>query len=179
MGSREALHGRGRPGLDGALPHPPRRRRPRRPPREGDRRAVRDVAFLFGEKLKGLRRASVPVDAIPEERWAELLRAFVATPVLKQAWEPIVLAVAAAPERPVGDLLAERALGSEPPAWRTGIPAAFAAAAEKAYRKADAELVRRLAFAGLMPGLLGRVPATEVAAAVASSAPTNSAEVRA
>ncbi len=53
---------------------------------------VRDVAFLFGEKLKGLRRASVPVDAIPEERWAELLRAFVATPVLKQAWEPVVLA---------------------------------------------------------------------------------------
>ena len=39
------------------------------------------------EKLKGLLRASVPVDAVPEERWVELLRAFVATPVLKQAWE--------------------------------------------------------------------------------------------
>jgi glutamyl-tRNA(Gln) amidotransferase subunit E len=147
--------------------------------------SVRDVAFLFGEKLKGLRRASVPVDAIPEERWEELLRAFVAAPVLKQAWEPVVLAIAAEPARPVGDLLAERALGQEPPAWRAGIPAVFAAARDKAYRKDDGELVRRLAFAGLMPGLLGRVPATEVAAAVAaaadpgSSSAPNAPEVRA
>jgi Glu-tRNA(Gln) amidotransferase subunit E-like FAD-binding protein len=128
---------------------------------------VRDVAFLFGEKLKGLRRASVPVDAVPAERWAELLRAFVATPVLKQAWELVVLAMAAEPARPVPELLAERGLGAEPPAWRAGIPAAFAAAREKAYRKDDGDLVRRLAFAGLMPGLLGRVPASDVAAAVA------------
>jgi Glu-tRNA(Gln) amidotransferase subunit E-like FAD-binding protein len=140
--------------------------------------AVRDVAFLFGERLKGLRRASVPVDAIPEERWAELLRAFVATPVLKQAWEQIVLAIAATPARAVGDLLAERALGVEPPAWRAGIPAAFAAATEKAYRKEDARLVRRLAFASLMPGLLGRVPASEVEAAVTRAA-NGVAEVRA
>ncbi len=132
--------------------------------------SVRDVAFLFGEKLKGLRRASVPVDAIPEERWRELLRAFVATPVLKQAWELVVLAIAEAPERPVAALLAERGLGQEPPAWRAGIPAAFAAAADRAYRKKDAGLVRRLAFAGLMPGLLGRVPAAEVEAAVAAAA---------
>jgi len=141
--------------------------------------SVRDVAFLFGEKLKGLRRASFPVDTIPEERWIELLRAFVAAPVLKQAWEPIVLAIAEAPELPVADLLSERGLGQEPPAWREGIPAAFAAARDRAYRKEDAELVRRLAFAGLMPGLLGRVPATEVEAAVAAASSPNVPEVRA
>ena len=99
------------------------------------------------------------------------------TPVLKQAWELVVLAVAAQPARPVGDLLAERALGTEPPAWRTGIPAAFAAAAERAYRKDDADLVRRLAFASLMPGLLGRVPAAEVEAAVTSAADPASSSV--
>ena len=110
------------------------------------------------------------MDAVPEERWAELLRAFVATPVLKQAWEPVVLAICEAPGRPVGELLAERALGQEPPAWRAGIPAAFAAARERAHRKGDADLVRRLAFASLMPGLLGRVPAAEVEATVAAAA---------
>ena len=63
--------------------------------------------------------------------------------------------------------------------------AAFAAATQKAYRKNDADLVRRLAFASLMPGLLGRVPAAEVEAAVtsaaspASPAVPNAPEVRA
>jgi hypothetical protein len=117
------------------------------------------------------------VDAVPEERWAELLRAFVATPVLKQAWELAVLAICEAPDRPVGELLAGRGFGQEPPAWRTGIPAAFAAARERAYRKEDADLVRRLAFASLMPGLLGRVPATEVEAAVTAVANTVSPAV--
>ena len=124
--------------------------------------AVRDVAFLFGERLKGLRRASVPVDAVPEERWAELLRAFVAMPVLKQAWEPVVLALCAEPARSVPEILAGQGLGAEPPAWRGGVPAALAAAREKAYRKDDAVLVTKLALAALMPGLLGRVPATVV-----------------
>jgi len=137
--------------------------------------SVRDVAFLFGEKLKGLRRASVPVNAVPEERWRELLRAFVAIPVLKQAWELAVLAICESPGRPVADLLAERGFGTEPPAWRAGVPAALAAAREKAYRKDDAALVSKLALATLMPGLLGRVPASAVSEEVSKALPEVSA----
>ncbi len=131
--------------------------------------SVRDVAFLFGERLKGLRRKGVPVDAVPEPRWEELLHAFAARPVLKQAWEPLVRAVAAEPGSPVAGHLAARGLGEEPAAWRTGLAEALASAREKAYRKDDPALVARLALARLMPGLLGRVAADEVAAAVSAA----------
>ena len=49
---------------------------------------------------------------------------------------------------------------------RAGANCALAAAREKAYRNDDAALVGKLALAALMPGLLGRVPASDVAAEV-------------
>ena len=125
---------------------------------------LRRACLLFGERLVGLRRAGVDVGAVPAVRWVELLQAFVATPVLWEAWEPIVRAVAAAPERPVAEMLASSGLGSAPPAWREAVAAAAADAAGE-FRRGDGAGLLRLVMGRVMPALRGRVRGADVAAA--------------
>ena len=48
---------------------------------------LRTACFFFGERWKGLRRAGVPVESIPEDRWCELFQATHSLPQLREARE--------------------------------------------------------------------------------------------
>ncbi len=126
---------------------------------------LRRACFLFGEKLVHLKRAGVDTGAIPFERWVELFSLAHEKPVLWEAWERIVRAAAATPGKPIHDLLAEIGLGAKPGDWRGGIRAAIESAAARAYSN-DPGRVARLAMTEAMSRLRGKVPATEVAAAL-------------
>jgi hypothetical protein len=59
---------------------------------------LRQAAFFFGEKIKGLRRKGVDVDAIGEDRWIEFFRAAGQKAPLFDNWDVIVRALAEDPE---------------------------------------------------------------------------------
>ncbi len=59
---------------------------------------LRLAAFFFGEKIKGLRRKGVDVDAIGEDRWIEFFRAAGQKAPLFDNWDVIVRALAEDPE---------------------------------------------------------------------------------
>ncbi len=126
---------------------------------------VKQACVLFGERLKGLRRAGVAVDAIPTERWCQLFQAACAQPVLWQACDEIVRAMAAAPQTPVTALVAERRLGVAPDGWKDQVKMAVQAAAAGLYASA-ADRLFRFAMGLAMRELRGRVPALQVADAV-------------
>jgi len=127
---------------------------------------LRFACFLVGERLVGLRRAGVPVDRISAERWGDWFRAVSTRPVLKQAAERAVRLMATEPELSVEALLSREGLGSEPPGWRAGLATACSRARAEAY-DADPGRWLRLALARLMPGLRGRVPASQAVSAIA------------
>jgi glutamyl-tRNA(Gln) amidotransferase subunit E len=124
---------------------------------------LRKTSFLFGEKLVYLRRAGVPVDAIPFERWAELSRLLREEPVLWEAWESIVRSVASAPGRNVADFVTARSFGREPSGWRMQIPEIIERAEARAYSR-DRGRVFRIALGDAMDALRGKVPAAVVGA---------------
>jgi glutamyl-tRNA(Gln) amidotransferase subunit E len=130
---------------------------------------LRRAAFFFGERLKGLRRAGVAVDRVGPERWVELFRAFSSRPALRDAWDMLVRRVAAHPGDPVESAVAALGLDHEPPAWREGLARAIASAEHEAYDREPGRVLRH-AIGRLMGALRGRVPATEVAAALQRAA---------
>ena len=103
---------------------------------------VKRACVLFGERVKGLRRAGVGVDTIPAERWCELFQAACVQPVLWQACDQIVRAMAAAPQTPVGTLLAEHRLGVAPDGWKKAIGTRVAQAAGRLYSRRPESGVR-------------------------------------
>ncbi len=127
---------------------------------------LRWTCFLFGERVKALRRAGVEVETITRERWLELFRAFAARPVLREAWEPLVRALAAVPERAVAAVLAELGLGVAPEGWRGELPQVVGSARAAARSREDGNLLR-LCLGVVMPPLRGRVGVAEVTAALA------------
>lgn len=129
---------------------------------------LRTACFLLGERLKGLRRAGVPVASISDESWCELFRAMRSRPLLREAWEIIVRRMAAAPSMSVAEILSAEALGEAPAGWRDVVRQQ----AEGALRDLDGSdpaMLRRLAMGRCMAILRGRVPAGEVAAALDGS----------
>jgi glutamyl-tRNA(Gln) amidotransferase subunit E len=126
---------------------------------------VKPACVLFGERVKGLRRAGVAVDSVPDERWRQLFEAASERPVLWQAWERIVRAMAAAPDQDVAAIVADLALGQSPEAWRHRVAAAVTAASARLYAPRADRLVR-FSMGLAMRELRGKVPALEVAGAV-------------
>jgi Glu-tRNA(Gln) amidotransferase subunit E-like FAD-binding protein len=130
---------------------------------------ARFACFLVGERVRGLRRAAVAVDAISAARWDELFRAFVARPLLREAAPQLLRLVAAQPQRPVDEIVARERLGEAPKLWREELGERVSAATADAY-DADQGRRERLALARLMPELRGRVPASEAVTAVREAA---------
>jgi glutamyl-tRNA(Gln) amidotransferase subunit E len=131
------------------------------------RARVKDACLLVGERLKGLRRAGVAVDAVPDERWCELFEEVDRRPVLWEAWEQVVRAMAAAPGRAVSGVVSDLALGCPPEQWRERAASAVAEAAQRLYRP-GADRLFRFSMGLAMRELRGRVPALEVADAVST-----------
>jgi len=126
---------------------------------------VKQACLLFGERLKALRRAGVTVDAVPEARWCEFFVRVSGQPVLLEAWEAIVRAMAMAPERDVETVVADLGLGVAPEEWRTSTRAAVEEARDRAYAPGDDRL-SRFSMGLAMRTLRGRVPAVDVAEVV-------------
>jgi glutamyl-tRNA(Gln) amidotransferase subunit E len=127
---------------------------------------VRQACLLFGERLKALRRAGVAVDAIPDEQWCRLFEGVAACPVIWEAWEALVRALAASPGRGVDAIVTELRLGVAPGAWQGLVAAAVADARARLYRPGGDDRLFRFAMGLAMRELRGRVPALEVADAV-------------
>lgn len=122
---------------------------------------LRFAAFFFGERMKGLRRRGVDVDAVPEATWVELFRAFAARPVRREAWAVLVRRLAAGPGQGVDSALAAAALDGEVPGWRSGLGRWVEAAEREAYDDDPGRVLRHAAGCA-MRALRGRVPAAEV-----------------
>jgi glutamyl-tRNA(Gln) amidotransferase subunit E len=130
---------------------------------------VRAAAFFFGERLKGLRRAGVAVDRIPEAAWVELFHALAARPARREAWATLVRRMASRPGESLAVLLAELGLDGEPPGWRAMLPRWVEGAEREAYDREPVRILRH-ATGRVMDTLRGRVPASVVVPAVRAAA---------
>jgi glutamyl-tRNA(Gln) amidotransferase subunit E len=129
---------------------------------------LRFAAFFFGERIKGLRRWGVPVEAVSEARWVELFRAFAARTELHEAWRAIVERLARRPERSVADVLAELGLDGDAPHWKAELTG-WIDRAEHDVPGGDPARVGRHATGRAMRALRGMVGGALVANAVRSS----------
>ncbi len=126
---------------------------------------LRFAAFFFGERLKGLRRAGVRVDAISQEHWLDLFAAFGERPALREAWSALVRRLAAAPSESVAQAVTTLGLQVPHPGWREEVEGLVAAAGSEVYDR-DPGRLRRHATGRAADGLRGRVPVGEILAAV-------------
>jgi glutamyl-tRNA(Gln) amidotransferase subunit E len=123
------------------------------------------ACYFFGERLKGLRRAHVAVDAVSVERWLDLFS------VLNErlaAWDGVNLlirSVATQPDRPVAELADELGLGASPEGWRERVQQRALGATLDRPDGTTAQR-RRFLIGQAMAGLRGRVPVAAVAAAL-------------
>jgi glutamyl-tRNA(Gln) amidotransferase subunit E len=126
---------------------------------------LRRAGFFFGERLKGLQRHGIAVQAIPDDRWVEFFQLVAARPLLWENWGRLVRQMARQPEARVDDLLAADELGAAPVGWREGVPTQWRSAAAVSYDD-NPERRARYLLGRLLASLRGRVPVAEVAAAV-------------
>ncbi|MGE5359179.1 MAG: hypothetical protein ACM3NQ_09180, partial [Bacteroidales bacterium] len=137
---------------------------------------LRKACEFFGERLKGLRRDHVAVDAIEDARWLELFDALGRCPLLWEAWEPLVRAMAAAPRTAVGTLVAELRLGEAPADWQGRVRTCVSEAIARLYRRPASDIghrtsdyqdrLFRFAMGLAMRHLRGKVAARAVADAI-------------
>jgi len=129
------------------------------------RAPVLQACVLFGERVKGLRRDGVPVDTVSDDRWCELFTLAGRCPRLWEAWDLVVRALAAAPDRSVAAIVGDLELGATPDGWRQGVGAAVTEASGRLYVP-DNDRLFRFSMGLAMCELRGKVPALEVADAV-------------
>jgi glutamyl-tRNA(Gln) amidotransferase subunit E len=109
---------------------------------------VKRACEFFGERLKGLRRAGIGVDAIGDQRWCELFEALDRCPLLWEAWEQLVRAMAGAPPMSVATLVAELRLGTQPADWHGRMRTTVSEAMSRLHRRrTPASAVRQAAGA--------------------------------
>ncbi len=126
---------------------------------------LRQACRFFGEHLKGLRRAGLPVDAVPVERWCELFGLAAERPVLWEAERELVARIAANPDRTVTEVLADLGLGGPEPEWRE-LVGAMMESDRPNHGVDDPACWLRFSMGRVMPGLRGRVPGRQVRALV-------------
>jgi len=129
------------------------------------RRALRHACFFFGERVKGWRRAGVPVEAISAARWVELFRLLEERPILGEALARVVRKVASAPARSVADAIGDLGLDPPPSGWEDEIVRTVRQGRGE-NRALSPEGRRRLHIGRAMAWLRGRVPASRVIGAV-------------
>ena len=128
---------------------------------------LRRACFFFGERLKGLRRAGVAVDAASTDAWVELFGLLEGRPVLREAADELVRWLAENPGHGVATYVADSGLGEAPEDWR-GRVAELAAASAPDHPDGSADQRLRFLLGLAMAELRGRVPAVEVAATISA-----------
>ncbi|HUU02470.1 MAG TPA: Glu-tRNA(Gln) amidotransferase subunit GatE [Myxococcota bacterium] len=125
---------------------------------------LRRACFFFGERLKALKRKGVAVESISPEDWSRFFRLAAARPALWDIWPRLVERLAAAPDKDIDRIIAEEGLDRSAGQWQSRL------VEEMAHRAPDHTTTGpgrfRYQMGQIMPGLRGRVPAADVAAAV-------------
>ena len=122
---------------------------------------LRDTCFFFGERLKGIRRSGIQLDAISKERWCEFFHVIADRPVLQEAWREILSWMLEAPDRAVNQLVEENGLLEDTSGWDCLVIEIVESCHPN---RDDGSPERRFRFymGRVMPKLRGRVPAREV-----------------
>jgi len=128
----------------------------------------RFACFFFAERIRGLRRQGHPVDSVPADSWVELFRLFRRAPLSREVWRELVIALAAAPERPVPELAEAAGIGAQPPGWEDAI-VRLARTARPDHPDGRREQLLRFLMGAAMVELRGRVAATEVKEAISKA----------
>jgi len=121
---------------------------------------LRRTCFLFGERLKGLKRSGVPVDDISVERWIELFHLLKSRPVLWESWRRLVEHMAKTPDKPVGQIVDMEKPGGEHANWAELVKETVTRVLP--YHRASAEGRIRFYMGKIMAALRGVVPARQV-----------------
>ena len=120
---------------------------------------LRRACLFFGEELKGLRRSSLAVDKITENRWCELVEHIQNQPVLWEARRQLVEGLVDEPKLSVGELIAKDNLGEEPSGWQAEVTDVLNTATARGLE--ESKLVGAV-MGQVMSALRGRVPALRV-----------------
>jgi len=132
---------------------------------------LRFTGLFVGEKLKGLKRAGIPVDAVSTERWCELFNAFVQRPVLKQVWWVLATEMAGSPEKTIDDIIADGGFDRPTGGWQQQSAEKIHAALEDCSFVSTGQQLRFL-MGQVLDDLRGRVDASEVQTFVQSQMET-------
>jgi len=123
------------------------------------------ACFFFGERIKGLRRSGVAVDAIDAFGWIDLFALAERDPVLWEADDELVRWMAENPANGVEVYVTNSGLGKRPDNWRDRISAWVAESTLDHPDGSDGQRVRFL-LGTAMDELRGRVPAIDVEDAI-------------
>ncbi len=126
---------------------------------------LRRACFFFGERIKGLRRAGVPVDTISDEGWCDLFFVFGRHPMAWEAWRDLVLWLAAGHGEGFLTDVEVAGFGHPPEEWRDTVKG-LADQGLKIWPGEDREITVRYLMGRAMDELRGRVPAAEVESAI-------------
>jgi len=126
---------------------------------------LKQACFFFGEKLKSLRRKGMLVDSIPSEKWCELFRLINQRPVLWEAWQQIVPRMVKSPQKPLDKIVAEAGLNTNASDWKK-LSGRIISASRQQWDNGLQTKALRYFMGQIMPDLRGKVPATEVKAAL-------------
>jgi Glu-tRNA(Gln) amidotransferase subunit E-like FAD-binding protein len=121
---------------------------------------LRRACFFFGERAKGLRRAGIAVDAVPDAGWCDLFHLFGRYPATWHAWQDLVDWLAA---NPSGDFLSEADLagfGHPPEGWHDTVAHLAGDMPPVADDRRPSH--QRYLMGLAMDELRGRVPASDV-----------------
>jgi len=126
----------------------------------------RFACFFFAERLKGLRRAGYPVDAVPATAWVQLLGLFANMPVAREAWRTLATALTMNPDRTLSEIARELRIGEAPAGWQEEL-VELVRTARPRHSDGTADQRRRYLMGRAMVTLRGRVPASTVAEVIA------------
>jgi Glu-tRNA(Gln) amidotransferase subunit E-like FAD-binding protein len=126
---------------------------------------LKRACFFFGERIKGLRRSGVAVDAIDTFSWIDLFALAERDPVLWEAADELVRWMAENPAYGVEVQVTNSGLGKRPDNWRDRIAAWVAESTLDHPDGSDGQRVRFL-LGTAMKELRGRVPAIDVEDAI-------------
>jgi len=126
---------------------------------------LRSACFFFGERLKGLQRAGIPVDRIGADRWVDLFRLLREQPVLWEAWKTLVVELCFRHDAPVQAIAAALLLKDEFGSWRD-IVTHLVGMAQPTHPDGSRDQRVRFLLGEAMRRLRGRVPVDDVRAAI-------------
>ncbi len=126
---------------------------------------IRKAGFFFGERVKGLRRKAVAVDAITDEQWISWFLILRQHPVAAEDNNQAIRWMARRPGRDPQDYLNAADIGVRPDHWLQDVTRR-ATKSQPDHPDGTADQRHRFLMGVSMKGLRGRVPARDVLQAI-------------